>query len=812
MVLLEAEGPNELPRSGHRRSGRIFLDVVTEPMVFLLAGCGAVYFILGDRQEALMLLGFLALILWITLYQEGKTERALRALRDLSSPRALVLREGQPRRIPGREVVRGDVLILNEGDRVSADAEIIQSLNLFVDESLLTGESMPVAKIATGDDVDALPHKILIFAGTTVVRGSAIARVTKVGRSTELGKIGRLLREASPESTRLQAETRHLVKNIAIISGFLCVGVAIAFAVSRKDWLVGILSGLTLAMAILPNELPAVLTVFLAIGAWRLSQKRVLARRASVIESLGTVTVLCVDKTGTLTQNRMIVRKLCALGRNIDLDSFRGDAIPEEFHEIVEFGILATEQDPFDPMDRAIQDVGRGPLVEPEHLHPDWTLIKQYPLSPRLMALSHAWKPNEAERHSVAAKGAPEAIADLCHLSPSDREEIAVHVRDMAGEGLRVLGVAKAFLKTGNLPDNQHDFDFMFVGLLGLEDPLRPGVVEAIAECKGAGIRVIMITGDHALTATSIARQICLQNPDVVLNGFDLDTMSEADLSAKVHDASVCARMVPDQKLRLIKTLKAQGEIVAMTGDGVNDAPALKNAHIGIAMGMRGTDVARESASLVLLDDDFASIVSAIKAGRLVYENLQHAMAYLLAIHIPIAALSVIPAFFELPMIMMPVHVAFLHLIIEPACSIVFEGVPAAKNLMLRPPRALDQKLFSSDLLRKTIWSGAKVFVAILAIIYLALLDGQNETGVRTLAFTTLMVANIVLIAGRSGGWKNKMVLWMVFASVVLLAIVLIIPWFRDLFRFSRLNPVDLAFCLAAGLASSLNWKDDRVP
>jgi Ca2+-transporting ATPase len=811
IALVAAEGPNELPQSGHRRLGRIFFDIITEPMVFLLAGCGLIYFILGDRQEALMLLGFLALILCITLYQESKTERALEALRDLSSPRALVLREGQVRRIPGREVVRGDILILNEGDRVSADAEIIRCVNLSVDESMLTGESMPVQKILSGNEVNPSRPKIFVFAGTTVVRGSAIARVTKIGSSTELGKIGRLLREASPEPTRLQVETRSVVKTIAVIAGFLCVAVVFAFAISRQDWLMGILSGLTLAMAILPNELPAVLTVFLAIGAWRLSQKRVLTRRASVIEALGTVTVLCVDKTGTLTQNRMIVRRLCANGNFIDLGSFQGKAIPEVFHEIVEFGILAAERDPFDPMDRAIHDVGRGSLIEPEHLHPDWTLIRQYPLSDRIMALSHAWKSNKIGHHFVAAKGAPEAIADLCHLSSPVREQVARHVSAMAGDGLRVLGVAKAFANREHLPEDQHDFDFEFVGLLGLEDPIRPEVSQAVAECKGAGIRVIMITGDHGVTASSIARQIGLQNPDVVLRGDELASLNEDDLMARVREVGVCARMVPEQKLRLIKALKAQGEIVAMTGDGVNDAPALKNAHIGIAMGMRGTDVARESASLVLLEDDFGSIVSAIKAGRLVYDNLQHAIGYLLAIHIPIAALSIIPAFFDLPVIMMPVHIAFLHLIIEPACSIVFEGVPPTKDLMVRPPRALEQKLFSSDLLRKTIWSGAKVFVAIIVIVFLAFLRGHNQAGLRTSAFTTLMAANIGLIAWRSGGWKNRMVLWMVFVSLGLLTIVLTVPPVRDLFRFSRVNPVDLTVCLVSGVVSSINWKDVKV-
>jgi Ca2+-transporting ATPase len=813
---LERDGPNELPAAKARGVAVLLKEVVAEPMVSLLIACGAIYLVLGDRQEAVMLLGFLGLIVFITLYQQKKTDAALEALRNLSSPRALVIRDGQRKRIPGREVVRDDILVVSEGDRVPADADILAGSNVQVDESLLTGESVPVEKSEA--------HRL--FAGTTMVRGQAIARVFATGIQTEIGKIGGILEAAKPETTRLQVETRLFTRTVAGGAGALCLLVVIVYGLTRGDWINGFLAGLTLAMAILPNELPAVLLIFLALGAWRIAQKNVLARRMPAVENLGAATVLCVDKTGTLTMNRMAVRMLYSDedgGEDYDIRLQGGVALPEKFHELVEFGILASSPSPFDPMEKAVHEIGRSYLNNTEHLHPDWQLAREYPLMPEMLAVSHAWKGDPSGGYTVGAKGAPEAIVDLCHMSPEEALRIAQKVEQFAQTGLRVIGVAKATVKMEALPDRQHDYEFEFVGLLGLSDPVRPHVPEAIHECYRAGIRVIMITGDHAHTAASIAKEIGLKNPDDLITGSELSEIDDVELSARLQTANCFARIVPDQKLRIVEALKGSGEIVAMTGDGVNDAPALKSAQIGIAMGGRGTDVARESAALVLIDDDFSSIVDAIATGRRIFDNLRGAMAYLLSVHIPIAGISVLPVLFNLPLVLLPVHIAFLHLIIEPACSIVFEAEPLSDVAMRRKPRSPSQPLFSCALIGPSVLQGLGVLVIILGVFLVALYRGQGELNARALTFTTLIFANLGLILiNRSwsqstlAGLKtpNKALWWVLIGAIATLGFVLYVPYTRDVFRFSFLHGVDLAICAAAGLASILwfeVWKHVRT-
>lgn len=809
---LEADGPNELPTTKSRHFLMLLKEVFLEPMVSLLVGCGVIYMILGDRQEAMMLLGFMGIIISITIYQERKTEAALERLRDLSSPRALVIRDGKKKRIPGREVVREDFLLLTEGDRVSADAKLLSTSNLMTDESLLTGESVPVEKKSSER----------IFAGTTVVRGQATAEVCAIGTKTEIGKIGKILEAAKPEATQLQCETRKLVRVLAIVAIYLCVLVVVVYGFTRHDWIGGFLSGLTLAMAILPNELPAVLMIFLAMGAWRISQRHVLTRKMPAIENLGSATVLCVDKTGTLTMNQMSVRILFIFdGEGAEHDLRAGDhrELPGEFHELVEFGILASSPSPFDPMEKAVHKVGGEYLARTEHLHPDWQLAREYPLTPEMLAVSHVWKRSAQSGYVVGAKGAPEAIMDLCHLESRQVAKITGKVEEFARRGLRVLGVARANFSPGALPGKQHDYDFKFLGLLGLSDPVRSNVPEAIQECYQAGVRVIMITGDHAHTAGQIAREIGLKNADDVIIGSDLARMDDDALLPRLKTVNCFARMVPEQKLRLVQALQKNGEVVAMTGDGVNDAPALKTAQIGIAMGGRGTDVARESAALVLLDDDFSSIVEAIRTGRRIFDNLRGAMAYLLAIHVPIAGISILPVLLKLPLVLMPVHIAFLHLIIEPACSVVFEAEPAATNTMKKSPRPLGEALFSRDLILPSLVQGVVVFGIVLAVFLIALYRGQGERDARALTFTTLIFANLGLIlVNRS--WSrtiveglrspNKALWWVIAGALLILAIVLYVPYVRELFRFSFLHPLDLAICFGAGIVSIVwfeGWK-----
>lgn len=814
---LEADGYNELPSTLKRSLLTIILGVIREPMFLLLVACGVIYLILGSLREALMLLSFVFVVMGITLYQERRTEHALEALRDLSSPRALVIRGGREKRIAGRDVVRGDILVLSEGDRVPADAVILACTNLAVDESLLTGESVPVRKICDsnitkmerpgGDD------QPFVYSGTLVVQGQGIARVVSIGEQTELGRIGKTLQTVEPEKTQLEHETNSLVKIFATIGMLLCVIVVFAYGFAQGKWLNGFLAGITLAMAILPEEFPVVLTIFLAVGAWRISQRQVLTRRVPAIESLGSATVLCVDKTGTLTVNRMSVRELYASDKFLNIDISSQDPIPEQFHELVEFSILASQRDPFDPMEKAIKQLGDRYLSETEHLHQDWDLIHEYPLSKHLLALSHVWRSPDGTDYVIAAKGAPEAIADLCHFTEKETQDLLLRIGEMADRGLRVLGVAKARFQITSLPDKQHDFHFEYLGLLGLSDPIRESVPAAIKECYQAGVRVVMITGDYPGTARHIAQEIGLAPFDSLITGPELNEMSDEELRRRIKNTNIFARVIPEQKLRLVNALKQNGEIVAMTGDGVNDAPALKAAHIGVAMGARGTDVARESSSLVLLDDDFSSIVTAIRMGRRIFDNIRKAVAYIFAIHIPIAGLSLLQAVFKWPLILMPVHIVFLEFIIDPACTIIFEAEPEEKNIMNRPPYDPTRRLFGSQTLSIGLFQGLSVLLIVVGVFLVSMYRGQGEIESRALTFTTLIIANFLLIL-TNRSWSltilrtlrspNAAQWWVIGGATVLLILVLYVPFLRDLFRFSFLHFSDILICLLAGFAGIL--------
>lgn len=837
---LAADGYNELPSTKRRSVLRIAFEVVREPMFLLLVACGTIYMILGDRQEALMLLGFVFVVMGITLYQERKTERALEALRDLSSPRALVLRDGEERRIAGREVVRGDILVLDEGDRVPADAILLSSVNLTVDESLLTGEPIPVRKTApneygnpaeaTRPVEDAVDERLeiarpggddlpFVYSGTLIVQGHGIARALATGTRTEIGRIGKALQETEPGETRLQRETGRLVRNMAIVGVSLCAIVIVVFGLTRADWLHGFLAGITLAMATLPEEFPVVLTIFLALGAWRISQKHVLTRRVPAIETLGSATVFCVDKTGTLTMNRMTVRTLAAGDRILDVNRTSHETLPPELRDLAGYGILATQVAGFDPMDKAIRSLGEDRMRDVVQARRGWTPVLEYPLTRRLLALSHVWDPGDGrgdgqEDYVVAAKGAPEAIAELCHMGEDARRDLDRRVSEMATGGLRVLGVARArHPRKAPLPADQHDFAFEFVGLIGMTDPIRPAVPAAIKECYAAGIRVVMITGDYPATAQNIARQIGLLHSERVITGPEMDALGDAELAQRVRDVNVFARVVPEQKLRLVNAFKENGEIVAMTGDGVNDAPALKAANIGIAMGGRGTDVAREAASLVLLDDDFSSIVHAIRLGRRIFDNIKKAISYILAIHVPIAGMSLIPVLFRWPLVLLPVHIVFLELIIDPACSIVFEAEPPDADLMRRRPRDPRNRLFDRRTVGISVLQGVSVLLIVLAVWAIARTRGSDEMEARALTFTTLIIANLGLIL-TNRSWSrtiigtlrtpNSALWWVIGGAIVFLGVVLYVPHLQTLFRFRTLHVVDIAICLGAGVVSIL--------
>ncbi len=812
---LKVDGANELPVTGKRNLFGIALEVLREPMFLLLAAAGAIYLLLGDVGDALMLLGFVCVVMSITIFQEYKTERVLEALRELTSPRALVIRDGIERRIAGREVVRGDVLILSEGDRIPADAALFSCNHFSVDESLLTGESVAVRKHAQADANEIMPpggdDLPFVYSGTLVVQGRGLAHVLATGARSEIGKIGKALQGLDTEATPLQIEINRLVRLLAIIGVSLSFLLMVIYGLTRGDWLRGLLSGITLAMSILPEEYPLVLTVFMAMGAWRIAKHHVLTRRSHTVEALGSATVLCVDKTGTLTANRMSVQQLAINGSLFTIEN-NDVLLPENYHELVEFGILASETSPFDAMEKAIHELGEQYLNNTEHLHGDWELAHEYALSPELLALSYGWKTHSRDEYIVAAKGAPEAIADLCHFNPAQLAELAVQVNSLAAQGMRVLGVAKAKHRGGIWPSLQHDFDFQFLGLIGLADPVRPTVVSALKECHAAGIRVVMITGDYPATAAAIAEQIGLTvGSGGIITGTELGKMDDATLRERIRHANIFARMVPEQKLRLVNALKANGEVVAMTGDGVNDAPALKAAHIGIAMGGRGTDVAREAASLVLLDDDFASIVHAVRLGRGIFDNLRKAMAYIFAVHIPIVGLSLIPLLLGWPPVFAPVHIVFLELIINPACSIAFEAEPAEHNVMRRPPRPPKEPLFGKSILLLSLLQGVFVMLATLMVLSYALHHSATEEAARALTFTTLVIGSIGLIlVNRSWHhntlhtlfYRNPSFWWVTGGALTFLALTLTLPLLREVFHFAIISAKEFVLCALVGAAS----------
>ena len=811
---LSADGPNALPQAKRRSPFRIILNVLREPMLALLLAGGVVYLLLGSRAEALILLAFACMSIGITAVQEARTERVLEALRDLSSPRALVVRGGARLRIAGTDVVRGDVIVLAEGDRVPADAVLMQAADLSADESLLTGEAVPVRK-AVGDAAASRPggeDQPLVYSGTLIVRGTALAEVTATGARSEIGKIGASLNQLETGTPHLQRQMRKLVLAFALIGGAVALMVVGLYGWLRGDWLEGVLAGIAVGMAMLPEEFPMVLAVFMAMGAWRISKARVLTRRASAIESLGAASVLCTDKTGTLTENRMTIAALhLPDGQAFQIGT---EPVPAAFRELAAAGVMASAPEPYDPMEKAFHALAEADLRPNETLPGDGrTLIRSYPLSPKLLAMSQVWDAtgNGADgsaNHMIAAKGAPEAIADLCHLDAPARAAMLKAVDAMAARGLRVLGVSEAGFAGKDLPPDQHDFDYRYLGLVGLADPLRASVPAAVAQCKSAGIRVIMITGDYPATALAIAKDAGIGG-DTVIDGTALAAMSDTDLATALQTATVFARIQPEQKLRIVKALQARGAIVAMTGDGVNDAPSLKAADIGVAMGGRGTDVAREASSIVLLEDDFGSIVTTVRLGRRIYDNLRKAMSFILAVHVPIAGLALIPLAFGMPLLFGPVHIAFLEMVIDPVCSLVFEAEGEEDGVMDRPPRPMAEPLFSAPTIVWSVLQGVLVLGVVTTILFLAPDYGFDTDQVRALTFHSLVLCVVALIfVDRSLSSSiitaitrpNRALAIVVPIVAALLAVTVFWAPARELFSFGALDARWLVVPVGAGV------------
>lgn len=798
---LQQFGFNELAPEQSGSFLKKIWSTCTEPMFLLLFGAAAIYFILGEHQDALIMLGFVLFIAGINLFQEWRTDKTLHALRALSAPKTTVIRDGSLLAIDSRELAVGDLMLLEEGERVNADGKIIEMFDLGMDESALTGESDTVWKKTAPAEQNEHWQPNFCYAGTAVVQGSAIVQIEKIGMGTEYGKISQSLLEVTPEKTPLEKQTRKLIKICAAAGFFLFILVLLANYVHNAGFVNSLLAGITLAMAIIPEEFPVILTVFLAMGAWRLARKQTLIRRMPSVETLGAVSVLCVDKTGTLTENRMTVQNLAPF-----------DSVST--NDLLHWATLASETEPYDPMEKAILAKTEAAGITPQQIFVH-KLVFEYPFNNSSKMMGHVWEING--RPALAAKGSPESILPLCRLTPDAAQAVAMQQQEMAQAGLRVIAVAQRTEMT-EIPAELGANQLRLLGLIGLADPPREAVPEAIRRCGQAGIRVIMITGDNGITAAAIAKKIGLSNAATIITGKELEAMPEAELNKKIKTVNIFARVIPQQKMRIVKALQAGGAIVAMTGDGVNDAPALKLADIGIAMGKRGTNVAREAADMILLDDNFTTIVETVKDGRRIYDNIKKAVGYVFVVHIPIALMALLPPLLHLPMLLLPVHVVLLELIIDPTCSIVFERQPPDKDIMSRPPRSASTGLISAGMMLKAALQGLTIFaVAFSGCLYLDN-NGYSIEVIRTflllvLAFSNLFLAFINQSEQRSFISSLRLILTdkvVILINLVILFVLVVIvylPAGNALAATTALKPGQIAVIIGLALAATLWWE-----
>lgn len=795
--LLTEFGPNSVESDTSRSRLSETFAVLREPMLLLLLAAGLISFFLADLTDAILLMFTVVIVLGISIYQQRRTNRALAALKELTAPLAHVVRDGLEVRISSRDVVPGDLIILSEGDRVVADAELVTVSSLEFDESLLTGESIPITK-GTGE---------IAFTGSLAVRGHGRARVIATGNETELGKIGKSIESIPYTRTHLQQSIDSIVRAIGGVALLTVIAIVIIYGVTRGNWLEGGIAAIAAAMALIPEEFPVILTLFMALGAWRMARVRVIARQAPAIEALGSVTVLCVDKTGTLTRNEMTVSEVQIDHRVIPAH----EAVDsEDGLQLLRIASLAAPKTPFDPMDKAFRA-----LVDIEVITEGFISVAEFPVIKERLAYIHIWQ--QGPSLLVAAKGAPEHIAKLCGIEGIAIEEINQRVMSAGEKGLRVIAVATAVGEIGKT-ESIEGFEFQFLGLTFLKDPIRAGVPASVRECVTAGIRTIMITGDHPTTAKSIAQEIGLDHPNDVLTGSQLSILSDDELSEHVRRCQVFARVTPGDKLRLIRALQANGEIVAMTGDGINDAPALRAADIGIAMGGRGTDVAREAAHLIITDDDFTSIVAGVRRGRAIYANIQKAMTYVIAIHIPIFGMALVPVLVaDWPLILVPALIAFHEVIIDPASSIAFEVESPDPKIMSQPPRKPRSGIFDRREMLLALLQGLSIFALVFAIFIGNIASNTSEEKIRSLTFAALVIANVVLILiNRSRTltlWealvkrRNMAIPWLIIGAMTLLLMLLNIPLLRDAFDLASLEWREYLLLLALSYLS-VSWLD----
>jgi Ca2+-transporting ATPase len=781
--LQDRYGKNELaPQEKESFIKKVF-HIICEPMFLLLIVAAVIYFILGEPRDGAIMLIFVIGIISIDVIQEWKTDKTLNALKDLSAPHVTVIRDGKETVIASSDLVPSDLMMIYEGVKIPADGIVVKCNDLCVDESSLTGEAEGVWKINTenAEPTNDYWRKDYCYAGTLVTQGTATVLVEKIGATTEYGKIGANVATAPNEDTPLQKQTGRLVKVCAGIAAvlFALVGVVTYFNIPDHSFgdrmIESILSGITLAMAMIPEEFPVILTVFLSMGAWRLAKKHSLVRKLPSVETLGAVSVLCVDKTGTITMNQMTVQNAWALN--------------DDTHTLIETMGLGCETDAYDPMEKAMLMYCDEHGISKEHLF-GGELITEYAFTNELKMMGHVWRRNG--EIIIAAKGSPERILNVCNMSGKDREFTEQKITEMSKEGLRVIAVAtmKPATET-NIPEKITDCSLTLLGLIGLADPPRESVKNDIAVCKKAGIRVVMITGDNGITASSIAKKIGMPNSDHIITGDMINEMSDEELREKVKDVSIFSRVVPEHKMRIVKAFKENGEIVAMTGDGVNDAPALKYADIGIAMGKRGSEVSREAADLILMDDNFTTIVDTVKDGRRIYDNIRKAVGYVFTIHIPIAFASLLAPFLGITptaILLLPLHVVLLELIIDPTCSIVLERQPAETDIMDRKPRNPKEKLLNAKIFTKSIIQGLIIFAASFGTYYTTLNGNfDNAPSARAMGLSIIIISNLFLVQVNSSDndfafksvarlAKDK-VMWAVnFGTLAMLGIILYSP------------------------------------
>ena len=800
--LQKKHGKNVFKKDGSYNFLRIVVDTVKEPMFILLAVACFLYFLLGEISEGIMMLVAISIVSAISLYQEVKSSKALEALKSFAEPLVEVIRSGKQETIAAEELVPGDVMLLAEGMNVPADARVVEQNDLSVNESVLTGESVPVTK-TPGSNEDSL------FQGTTINSGKCVAVVTATGNNTALGKLGKMIAEYAPPKTLLQQQINTFVKRLAF---FGLIAFAIIFLVNYlhyREWTASLLFALTLAMSALPEEIPVAFSSFMALGAFKMSKLGIISRQPAVVENLGAVTVLCFDKTGTLTENRMQVKVLYDYKTATDIAFGEGTANGKN---ILLYGALASEKDPFDAMEQAIWQAYA--MAGSEQDAAAMNMVNEFPLEGQPPMMTHVYANGQAKM--VAGKGAAERIVNACKLTIAEQSAILAKVKALALQGYRVIGVASAvYNNDAPMPLRQDDFDWQFEGLIALFDPPKQNAAAILQQFYQAGIQVKLITGDYPETAMNIAQQVGINGTHTFLTGALVQDMEEHVLREKIKDVQVFARMFPEAKLKVVNALKANGDIVAMTGDGVNDGPALRSSNIGIAMGKKGTELAKEAADLILTDDNLEKITFAIKEGRKIFNNLRKAVRYIISIHVPIILTASLPVVFgwQYPNIFTPIHVIFMELIMGPTCSIFFEREPVEANIMQQPPRAKSNRLFNGAELMVSVLQGLVIAAGALCVYYFAMHRGETLEYTRTMVFTTLVISNLLLTFGNrsftqsiivTSRYANNLALPVFAVSAVFLLCMHFVQPVQHLFKLTAISGTAFFTCLLVAVVSVL--------